>query len=155
MMRHARWPLVLLAALVAGVVLVPMLASQDPLLIGDVLSRRLQPPLTRSAQGMHLLGTDTFGRDVFVRTMLAGRLSAGLRDMVAERVQVVDRWVRENEGNRPNAADTAADLGLSKQRFYAMAAEWRKSRSIAAMGARASEKQTRPPRLAPDELPLV
>lgn len=75
MTRRARWPLLLLAALVAGVVLVPMLATQDPLLIGDVLSRRLQPPFARSADGLHLLGTDTFGRDVFVRAMLAGRIS--------------------------------------------------------------------------------
>ena len=36
---RVRWPLVLLATLVIGVVLVPMLASQDPLSIGDVLSR--------------------------------------------------------------------------------------------------------------------
>lgn len=75
MTSRARWPLALLAALVLGVVLVPMLATQDPLSIGDVLSRRLRPPLSRTADGLHLLGTDTFGRDVFVRAMLAGRLS--------------------------------------------------------------------------------
>ncbi|MBA3889039.1 MAG: ABC transporter permease [Gemmatimonadaceae bacterium] len=75
MIRSARWPLLLLAALVAGVVFVPLLASQDPLVIGDVLSRRLLPPFARSPDGIHLLGTDTFGRDVFVRAMLAGRLS--------------------------------------------------------------------------------
>ena len=75
MTRHARWPAAILFALVAGVVFVPALATQDPLLIGDVLSRRLQPPFTRPAEGLHLLGTDPFGRDVFIRAMLAGRLS--------------------------------------------------------------------------------
>lgn len=75
MIRNARWPLVLLALLTAGVAFVPLIASQDPLAIGDVLARRLLPPFSRSPDGLHLLGTDAFGRDVFVRAMLAGRLS--------------------------------------------------------------------------------
>jgi peptide/nickel transport system permease protein len=65
-----------LAASVLGVTLVPMLASRDPLVIQDVLARRLVPPLGHDAGGgWHLLGTDRFGRDLFVRMMLAGRLS--------------------------------------------------------------------------------
>jgi len=65
-----------LGLLALGVLLVPALAARDPLRIDDVLARRLVPPLGRDAHGtLHLLGTDRFGRDLFVRLMLAGRLS--------------------------------------------------------------------------------
>lgn len=65
-----------LAVLVLAVVLVPALAQHDPLRIDDVLARRLVPPFARDSGGdFHLLGTDRFGRDLFVRMMLAGRLS--------------------------------------------------------------------------------
>ena len=67
---------VLLLALIAAVVAIPALSRQDPLGIGDVLALRLLAPLTRDSHGtFHLLGTDRFGRDLFVRMMLAGRLS--------------------------------------------------------------------------------
>ena len=75
---HAGWivPLVALALLAIGVLLVPALSARDPMEIGDVLARRLVPPFSRDAHGeYHLLGTDRFGRDLFVRMMLAGRLS--------------------------------------------------------------------------------
>jgi len=66
----------LLVALALACVVVPMVAWGDPLAIGDVLSLRLLPPFARDAEGhLHLLGTDRFGRDLFVRMMLAGRLS--------------------------------------------------------------------------------
>jgi len=66
----------LLVALVLACVLVPLFAPGDPLAIGDVLSLRLLPPFSRDAEGhWHLLGTDRFGRDLFVRMMLAGRVS--------------------------------------------------------------------------------
>lgn len=79
-MRRAAWTtrvsLVALGALALGALLVPMLAQADPLAIGDVLARRLTPPFARDSAGdWHLLGTDEFGRDVFVRMMLAARLS--------------------------------------------------------------------------------
>jgi len=78
--RHAGWitrlSLLTLAALSLGALLVPEVAATDPRAIGDVLARRLAPPLARDAAGAwHLLGTDEFGRDVFVRMMLAARLS--------------------------------------------------------------------------------
>jgi peptide/nickel transport system permease protein len=66
----------LLVALAAAVVLVPLLSKQDPIAIGDVLALRLLPPFSRDHTGaFHLLGTDRFGRDLFVRMMLAGRIS--------------------------------------------------------------------------------
>src|SRR5690242_7490570 len=66
----------LLVLLVAAALLVPAASRQDPLGIGDVLRLRLVPPFTRDALGhFHLLGTDRFGRDLFVRMMLAGRIS--------------------------------------------------------------------------------
>jgi peptide/nickel transport system permease protein len=62
--------------LVLGAVLVPALAANDPRAIGDVISLRLLPPLTRDPAGhLHLLGTDAFGRDIFARMMLAARVS--------------------------------------------------------------------------------
>jgi peptide/nickel transport system permease protein len=68
--------LALLLALVLLVVAIPALSHQDPLAIGDVLALRLLPPFSRDARGVfHLLGTDRFGRDLFVRMMLAGRIS--------------------------------------------------------------------------------
>jgi peptide/nickel transport system permease protein len=79
MTRTERWAGGLLAVLVAGTVLVPMLAQQDPLAIDDVLSARLVGPLeTDEAGRFHVLGTDRFGRDLFVRMMLAGRISLAI-----------------------------------------------------------------------------
>ena len=68
-----------LAAAVIATIVVPMMAPADPLAIGDVVSARLLPPLSRDASGhLHLLGTDGFGRDLFARMMLAGRLSLAI-----------------------------------------------------------------------------
>lgn len=79
MTRTERWAGGLLLALVAGAVLVPMVAQQDPLAIDDVLGARLVGPLSSDDAGrFHLLGTDRFGRDLFVRMMLAGRLSLAI-----------------------------------------------------------------------------
>jgi peptide/nickel transport system permease protein len=69
----------LLAVLALASVVVPLLSGSDPLAIGDVISTRLLPPLSRDAAGdFHLLGTDRFGRDLFVRMMLAGRISLSI-----------------------------------------------------------------------------
>jgi peptide/nickel transport system permease protein len=69
----------LLALMLGAAIFVPMFARHDPLAIGDVLALRLVPPLGRDVGGSwHLLGTDRFGRDLFVRMMLAARVSLAL-----------------------------------------------------------------------------
>jgi peptide/nickel transport system permease protein len=76
MSRPAKRALLVLAALAVAALVVPALASRDPLAIEDVLATRLIPPLGRDAAGdLHLLGTDRFGRDLLVRTLLAARIS--------------------------------------------------------------------------------
>lgn len=66
----------ILVVIAAGTVLVPMFARSDPLAIGDVAATRFLPPLSTDVNGgFHLLGTDAFGRDLFTRMMLGGRLS--------------------------------------------------------------------------------
>ena len=76
MNRVDRWSAIALGALVAGSIVVPALSPADPLAIGDVVAARLLPPFRSDAAGhFHLLGTDGFGRDIFTRMMLAGRLS--------------------------------------------------------------------------------
>lgn len=75
----ARAALATIVVLGVAVVVAPMFASTDARAIGDVLATRLVPPLARDSQGaFHLLGTDRFGRDLFVRMMLAGRLSLAI-----------------------------------------------------------------------------
>jgi peptide/nickel transport system permease protein len=67
---------ILLVVMAAAALFVPLLARGDPFAIGDVLALKLLPPFTRDAGGsFHLFGTDRFGRDLFVRMMLAGRFS--------------------------------------------------------------------------------
>ncbi len=73
---QTRVAMLTLVALALGALLVPALANTDPLAIGDALALRLLPPLSFDVtRHFHLLGTDSFGRDLFVRVMLAGRLS--------------------------------------------------------------------------------
>jgi peptide/nickel transport system permease protein len=78
--RSARWQTraarLTLLVLALGALLVPARARTDPLALGDALALRLLPPFSIDVtHHFHLLGTDAFGRDLFVRAMLAGRLS--------------------------------------------------------------------------------
>ncbi|MGH7654621.1 MAG: ABC transporter permease, partial [Gemmatimonadaceae bacterium] len=77
--RVAAAAIALLALMLGAAVIVPMFARRDPLAIGDVLALRLVPPFAHDAGGVwHLLGTDRFGRDLFVRMMLAARISLAI-----------------------------------------------------------------------------
>ena len=112
-----------LVVIALGVVVVPALSSRDPLLIQDVLARRLVPPLARDAGGAwHLLGTDRFGRDLFVRMMLAGRLSllvgvigAGLSGAVGTLLGAIAGWWAGSAVDR--AITAVADILLALPRL--------------------------------------
>lgn len=66
----------ILTLLVIACAVGPALLTRDPTAIGDVLSQRFSAPLSADrSSAWHLLGTDAFGRDVFGRVLLAGRLS--------------------------------------------------------------------------------
>jgi len=112
-----------LVVIALGVVVVPALSSRDPLLIQDVLARRLVPPLARDAGGAwHLLGTDRFGRDLFVRMMLAGRLSllvgvigAGLSGAVGTVLGAIAGWWAGSAVDR--AITAVADILLALPRL--------------------------------------
>jgi ABC-type dipeptide/oligopeptide/nickel transport system permease subunit len=79
MTAAGRWAIGGLAVAAAGAVVVPWLAPTPALAIGDVLATRLVPPLSRDQLGgWHLLGTDAFGRDVFLRLWLGARISLGV-----------------------------------------------------------------------------
>lgn len=74
--RAVGWPLLVLGLLALAALVVPAVAPADAGAIGDVLARRLVPPLARDARGSwHPLGTDAFGRDLLVRALAAARLS--------------------------------------------------------------------------------
>jgi peptide/nickel transport system permease protein len=119
---RVEWVSILVLALLAiAVIVVPAMAS-DPLRIEDVLARRLVPPLGRDAHhAFHLLGTDRFGRDLFVRMMLAGRLSllvgvvgAGLSGVAGTAIGAVAAW---RGGIVERAAMAVADVLLALPRL--------------------------------------
>ncbi|HET7585942.1 MAG TPA: ABC transporter permease [Gemmatimonadaceae bacterium] len=101
----ARWrewvAALILATIVLGAVLIPLLAPTNPLRIGDVFALRLLPPLARDSLGhLHLLGTDQFGRDILARMMLAARVSllvgvlgSGLAGVVGIAIGALSAWL--------------------------------------------------------------
>lgn len=77
------------AAAAIALLLVVCIATFGPLLpLADprapALLDRLQPPLTRGAEGsLHLAGTDQLGRDVLARTIRGARVSVGIAIVTA------------------------------------------------------------------------
>jgi peptide/nickel transport system permease protein len=77
--RRVQLGLAMLGLLTLGALLGPLLAPGDPIAIGDVMNTRLRPPLSTNGHGgLHVLGTDAFGRDVLARVWIAARLSLGV-----------------------------------------------------------------------------
>jgi peptide/nickel transport system permease protein len=79
MTRVAKVAAAILTLLIVASVLGPMLARGRPESIGDVLAGRFVPPFASDARGVfHPLGTDSLGRDLLARMLLAGRISLGV-----------------------------------------------------------------------------
>jgi peptide/nickel transport system permease protein len=75
---RARFGLTVIAIAVLVAAGAPWLAV-DPVLQGDVVATRFQPPLSTGPTGtFHLLGTDRFGRDVWARLVYGARISLGV-----------------------------------------------------------------------------
>ena len=133
MTRLARISAVLLVTLALGTIVLPLIAPADPLAIGDVVAARLLPPLARDGAGhLHLLGTDAFGRDLFTRMMLAGRLSLAIGAAGALLAVIVGTIVGALAAWRGGLVDTIAmavtDALLSIPRLVLLllcAALWR------------------------------
>jgi peptide/nickel transport system permease protein len=125
--------LVVLILMAVGVLIVPAVSHHDPLGIGDVLALRLLPPGARDPDGgFHLLGTDRFGRDLFVRMMLAGRISLAvgvigsvLAGLVGTLIGAIAAWIG---GAVDRVAMAVADALLALPRLVLLlvcAALWR------------------------------
>lgn len=111
-----------LGALVVAAIVVPALASRDPLRIDDVLARRLVPPFGHDRDGaFHLLGTDRFGRDLAIRMMLAARISLLVGSVGAVLAGVLGTTIGGLAGSRAGFVDRAlmalADLLLALPRL--------------------------------------
>jgi peptide/nickel transport system permease protein len=131
--RLARAAAAILVLLIIATIAVPIASPSDPLGIGDVIAARLLPPFARDAAGhFHLLGTDGFGRDLFTRMMLAGRLSLAIGAGAALLAVVIGSVVGAVAAWRGGAVDIIAmaltDALLSIPRLVLLllcAALWR------------------------------
>jgi peptide/nickel transport system permease protein len=133
MTRAARGALAALITLTLLAIVVPPLATVDPLAIDDVVGARLVAPFGRDAAGAwHALGTDRFGRDILVRMLLAARISLAvgivgslLATAVGVLVGAVTGWWR---GAIDRVAMAVADALLAIPRLLLLllcAALWR------------------------------
>ena len=135
MTRLAKVAAGILAALALATLIVPMASRSDPLAIGDIVAARLLPPFARDTSGyFHLLGTDGFGRDLFTRMMLAGRLSLAIGAGAALLAVVLGSAIGALAAWRGGIVDTVAmaftDALLSIPRLVLLllcAALWRPS----------------------------
>jgi len=129
----ARGALAALLTLAVLALVVPPLATVDPLAFDDVVGARLIAPFGRDAAGAwHPFGTDRFGRDILVRMLLAARISLAvgilgslLATAVGILVGAVTGWWR---GALDRAAMAVADALLAIPRLILLllcAALWR------------------------------
>ena len=133
MTRGARGALTGLGVLLLAAILVPVMATQDPLTIGPDAGGRLISPLSRDAAGSwHILGTDRFGRDLFLRMMLAARLSLAIGlggSLLASALGVaLGAWAGWRRGLIDRVAMGLADTLLALPRLILLllvAALWR------------------------------
>ncbi|HEU4698693.1 MAG TPA: ABC transporter permease [Gemmatimonadales bacterium] len=76
---RARAGLVVLAVAGLAALFAPLVAPGDPAAQHDIVATRFAPPLGHDRLGaFHLLGTDRFGRDVWVRLVHGARISLGV-----------------------------------------------------------------------------
>lgn len=118
--RSAVAGLVVVAALAAGAVLAPWLATHDPNAVD--IAQKLHGPSRRN-----LLGTDELGRDVLSRLLYGGRLSLGMTFGVAGAICLVGLSIGMAAGHVGGAVDAlisrVVDVMLSLPTFLlAMAA---------------------------------
>jgi peptide/nickel transport system permease protein len=74
--RRALFGIVVIAVIILAALLVPTFSSVDPNAQRDVVATRFLAPLSTDIHGaFHLLGTDRFGRDVWIRLTYGARIS--------------------------------------------------------------------------------
>jgi peptide/nickel transport system permease protein len=106
---RARAGLALIAVLVAGAVVGPLVLDHPSAGFADVVARRFAGPLSRTPDGVwHLLGTDRFGRDVLGRLLAGARISLAVGVLAA----LVSTAVGVGAGAVAGYAGGAADRAI-------------------------------------------
>jgi peptide/nickel transport system permease protein len=109
--RAAAGAAVLVAAALAAT-LAPLVAG-DPTAQGDVVATRFLPPLAAGPEGgVHLLGTDRFGRDVWARLVWGARVSLAVGALAVLLSTAIGVAVGAAAGFWPGPVGTAL-LGLT------------------------------------------
>ena len=106
---RARAGAVLIAAIVAGAIVGPLLLDHPAAGLADIVARRFAGPLSRTPDGVwHLLGTDRFGRDVLARLLAGARISLAVGVLAA----LVSTAVGVGAGAVAGYAGGAADRAI-------------------------------------------
>jgi peptide/nickel transport system permease protein len=103
----------IIAAVVLAALVVPLLSRADPNAQVDVVATRFLPPFATDPSGaFHLLGTDRFGRDVWLRLAYGARISlaVGLAGMA---ISVVLGWLVGSVAGVWQRRTGAALMGLT------------------------------------------
>ena len=122
MTRTERVALGLLALVVAGAVMAPLVLDPEYASISRLAGARLLPPLARDVTGaLHLVGTDRFGRDLLLRLLMAARLSLAVGVVGALLAAALGAMIGATAGWRGGLLDTllmaAADVALAVPRL--------------------------------------